>query len=172
LAASACLSLALAGGAGCALAAPYNPENLPAEQVGQIGEICHSIMGLQPDERAYTSCMGSLSRSAAKRDRSADLQSARQDCTAKGLRPGSAELARCEVAATSDTGAPKLAAPAAVAAQATTRVKSYFNVSWQEAHQRQRTACAALGFDPAGPGFYNCVANLQATMFRVQHPQT
>ena len=166
-------SLALsAAGAGGALAGPYNPENLPADQIGQVGEICRSIMGLGPDERAFSDCAASLSRSAAKLDRGADLRRAREDCMAKGLRRGDPALAQCEVAATSDTGAPRLASPMAVPPHGAAPARSYANVSWKEAHQRQRTACAALGYDPASAGFSNCVANLQATMFRAQHPSS
>jgi len=157
--------------AGCALAAPYNPENLPAEQIAQVTEICRSVVGLQPGERAFSSCLDSLSRSAAKLDRNSALQTARHDCLAKGLQPGDPALARCEVAATDDASRP-VAASAGVTAAPAAPVKSYFYASWREAHQRQRMACAALGYDPAGVGFYNCVANLQASLFQSAHPST
>jgi hypothetical protein len=173
LAAGAIAGLTLAApGAGGALAGPYNPESLPADQIGQVGEICRSIMGLGPDERAFSDCAASLSRSAAKLDRSSDLRRAREDCLVKGLRPGDPALARCEVAATSDTGAPRRASPMAGQPHDGAPLRSYANVSWQEAHQRQRMACAALGYDPARGGFSNCVANLQATMFRARHPSS
>lgn len=171
LAAPALACAALAAASACAAAGPYNPENLPADQIGQVGEICHSVMGLEPGMRAFATCTESLSRSAAKLDRNTDLQQARQDCVAKGLRPGEPALAQCVVDATSDTAAPHRAGAAPVRAPGA-RVRSYFSVSWQEAHQRQRMACAALGYDPSGVGFYNCVANLQASMFRTEHPST
>lgn len=134
LALAAVAGLAVAGfGLSCAA----HPGPAPGDAQAQAAQICASVVGLEPGERASIECVASLSASALARGRGA-------------------------------------AVAATPAAEVRTRpaVKSYFYVSPREALQRRRAACAALGYDPAGPALDGCAADLGAALFRAEHPST
>ena len=150
--------------AGCAQADPYLPGRLPAGQVAQVGEICRVTVGVPQGFELYSSCVESLSNSAARLSREVAFQNARRDCLAKGL--GASALAQCEVAnAASGAPLPQLAANARPPA------KSYFRASTREIRTREQTACAQLGYEPVYSGFSACVANLDAALYAADHPQ-
>lgn len=133
-------------------------------------EICVSVLGLEPGQRSFQDCADSLARSAASQRNAIALQQARRDCLAKGLQPGAPALAQCEVAATAEDTAPRARALPVSAVRRDPKLRSYFDVSAIEAHQRQRMACAELGFEPTAAGFYGCVADLQSVLFEAEHP--
>lgn len=139
--------------------------------VVEAGHVCRDTVGLTPTGRSFSECVEALSQSAVSLRRADALNKAHERCLGQGYRPGDAAMAKCEVTATDEAIAVD-ARPqdARVTPSAATAIRSYFNVSWQEAHQRQRMACASLGFSPETSGFYNCVAGLQAALFRADHP--
>jgi len=114
--ASLAAAFALASSAGCAVAAPYNPDNLPADQVARIGEVCQSVIGVQPGEAHYVACVVSLTGSANGLGHGHALTQAREtlapksyfyasprdvrqrvemSCAQLGFEAGSDGLARC-----------------------------------------------------------------------------
>jgi hypothetical protein len=168
--------LAAAGVAGCASAGPYNPANLEPAQLGQVQQICRSVMGIPSGIGLSTDCVGNLSQSAvALRPGDAQgraLEAARQACLGKGLTPGDPSLSVCELSGVSDHASP-------VAGLARVRIdtaalekpaRSYFYASFNEVRRREQTACARLGYEPIDGRFAACVASLDAALFASEHP--
>ena len=155
-------AMAMAGGGA---AEPYSTDNLAAPRIAQIGEICRSVMGLEPGEEHFVNCTASLAHSAVKLDNNRGMQDARRDCLKKGLRPGDVALAECEVAQ-----APAEMAAATFAHPPAHPVKSLFYVSSGEIRRREQMACAQIGYDPIYGPFSDCVANLQGALFAADHP--
>src|SRR5690349_15313622 len=109
LAALTCCAAAVTA---CAAEAPYNPDNLPPEQLARVAGICQRVMGLSPDEALeggywmgndrldyytnhYRGCIVSLSDSLQGELDEQLTQQADADCRARGLQPGSPDLALC-----------------------------------------------------------------------------
>jgi len=159
------LSLAFASLAACAVAGPYNPQNLPEGQVAGIEASCRSTMGLSPNTEQYQSCVDSLMDSAHGLDRGRALIDARGDCLRRGARPGP-DLNVCELqsAAAGPTPTP------VSEARETRAATSYAYASPGEVIHREQLACARLGYDPTDDGFAGCVAGLRAAMFDADHP--
>jgi hypothetical protein len=68
LAAPLAIACLTAGSPVCARVKPYNPDRLPAEQMGRIREICHTVIGLAPGFDTHSmACQESLSHSVAAR---------------------------------------------------------------------------------------------------------
>jgi hypothetical protein len=94
----------------------------------------------------------------------------RQTCEARGLKPGTIALSRCELdpptnqAALTDVA---LGAPPSVPAK---HIKSYFYASNGEIRRREQAACVELGEDPATTAFAQCVADLQGELFDADNP--
>jgi hypothetical protein len=165
---------------GCASAGPFNPDRLPVAQVSEIGDICHSVMGLpvSDSDAEYLACEQSLSHSARAVDEARGLQAARDACLAKGLKPGEVALSECEL--TSSKGQSPIGHPAEIVTKtklnlpptaAPAPIKSYFRASSGEVFRREQMACARIGYDPITAAFHDCVASLQAAMFEAEHPQ-
>ncbi len=131
------------------------------------GGICERIMGLAPGEKHYAACVESLSDTQSGVRRGAGFADARRECLARGLPAGSSALAGCEL----DMG--RSAQPAAVAVDAPIfpgSARSYFLVSRAVAARRDERACAALGLEPAGTPFADCVARLRGALSRASEP--
>jgi hypothetical protein len=169
----AVLGLSTAALASAGVAAP-SADASPSGAAVQVGRICRDTVGVTPGGRAFSDCVDELSQSAASLAQASLLRDAREHCLKQGGQPDDRALATCVVAATADKGARVGARQEGLGAAPAGRpaIRSYFNVSWREAHQRRRLACAALGYSPESPGFYSCVASLQAALFRADHPST
>ena len=150
-----------------AVAAPYNPLRLPADQVAGIDRICGGVMGLSRGEQHFQSCVDSLMRDADEVDRGQDFGAARSACLSAGLSPGQPALAECELR----RGEVARTLDAPIDADVGAPVKSYFYASNDEVRRRERMACARLGLEPAGAAFNSCVASLQGAMFQADNPQ-
>jgi hypothetical protein len=140
-----------------ALAAPAPSFAAPG---GPVGAVCAGVVGLSPGEKHYAACVQSLSHSLAALRRGEGVAAARARCLARGLAPGSAALAECELAAAPAAGDAGPPGGAAVPGG----VRSYFEVSHHVAFQRDQLACARLGFEPASGSFDDCVADLRAAL--------
>jgi hypothetical protein len=160
-------ALTSAGVAACASPAPFNPSDLPSAQVGQVGEICHSVMGIPAGMGLQAACVESLSASLAALGQGRSLQGAQGACLGKGLRPGEPALAECELTAASARSATG-GLPIDVAPPAQP-VKSYFYAPQREIHRREETACARLGYEPVYGSFAACVARLDSALFDAEH---
>lgn len=161
------LCCVLASATACASAQPYNPEHLPLTQMSQIRQVCRTVMGLPPGTTTQNvACEESLSQSFAALHASGEMQQARAQCVARGLRPGDLALSECELG-------PQ---PAAVTQAAYAAIdppskppKSYLSVSNKEVHRREQLSCAAIGYDPANAGSAQCVAELDSAMFEADN---
>ena len=164
--------LALASIAGCAVAGPYNPGNLPADQLAQVGGLCQSVIGLQPGEAHYVGCVESLSDSLRGLGHSRAVARAHGDCLDRGLKPDTPELAECVLrsAETTPSQAPHLAVRPVSESQEQGSAKSYFRTSRRDVRRREELSCARLGLEPGTGGFAGCVAGLQATLFAADNP--
>jgi hypothetical protein len=159
----------LATTAACA-SVVYNPDHLAPDQLSQIGAVCQSVMGLPPATYSqHEACVESLSHAYVARLQSGRLLAARQDCLAHGLRPGTTALSECELDP-APQAATQNAPPMLQVALPPHPPKSYFGASFDEIRRREQHACAAIGYDPAGSGFGQCVADLAAELGEVDHP--
>jgi hypothetical protein len=167
-------ALTLASIADCAMAGPYNPDNLPTDQVARIGEVCQSVIGVQPGESHYVRCVVSLTGSLHNLSRGHALAQARQSCLRQGVEPETAELSACVLRSAQTTPLPAWAPPPATSSANDTggarTSKSYFYASPREVHRRVEASCAQLGFDPRSDSFARCVASLRASLFAADNP--
>ncbi len=182
----ACMSIVA-----CASAAPFNPDQLGAGQADRVASICQNVMGLDPSEPLvwgihtgvqnldtwtshFRGCVFSLSNSLASVNSQQAASQAEQACRAKGLEPGSPDLAVCVLR--SAESAPNSAATSAAAASSppdrglTPTAGSFFRASTRQLSQREQLACAELGLEPASGPFESCVSNLKATFFAIDNP--
>jgi hypothetical protein len=165
----------VAGVAGCAAAGPFNPERLAPEQLGQVQQICRSVMGIPVGIGLSTDCVANLSSSAAAlsrgRSHGAALEDARRACLGKGLRADDPALPVCELSTVSDHGGPAADAPAMRidTSGLTAPARSYFYASFAEVRRREQMACARLGYDPINGNFAECVASLDSALFASEH---
>lgn len=168
----AACALAFASVGACAFAGPYNPDNLPADQVAGISSICRTVMRLQPGEEHFQDCLESLTASAADLDRGGAMQAARGDCIRRGLTPESPGFGECQLRAADSEPVRATAAwtTGAGGADDPGGSKSYAYASPHDVFRREQLSCARLGFDPAEGGFASCVASLQSAMFEADHP--
>jgi hypothetical protein len=164
--------LAFASVSACASAGTYNPDNLPLDQVANVGQICSSVMRLEPSGEQYQSCVDSLMDSAKNLNSGQAMQQARANCFDKGLRPGEPGFGECELrsADAQPVRTTTTWAPAANDAAEPGGTKSYFYASPRDVFRREQLSCGRLGFDPADGGFGSCVAGLQSSMFEADNP--
>jgi hypothetical protein len=184
---------AMACTAACAAAAPYNPDHLGAAQLAHVAQVCQTVLGLQPSERPvwgvrpgnphlapgashYQGCITSLSDSLQRALAAQSATLADRDCRARGLKPGSPELAVCvlhSLGKQPEPGQPVAANPIAARQTAPSRparVGSFFYAWPHEVLRREQLACAQLGFEPPGGAFANCVDGLRTTFFAIDNP--
>jgi len=170
-------ALLMAAPAGRAMAEPYNPYNFPADQVARIGDVCQSVIGVQPGESHYVRCVVSLTGSLHNLSRGQDLAQARQGCLRQGLEPETPALSECVLHTAQATPLPAWASPTApsnVSKASDTGearpFKSYFYASPRDVHRRVEESCAQLGFDPRSDAFARCTASLRASLFAADNP--
>jgi hypothetical protein len=141
----------------------YGNANDPAMgEIAEARQVCETVVRVRPGGALFNSCVSSLEGSLqdARRDRA--VMQARNDCFARGLRPGSAELNLCLLQA-ADSSSPNKQSAMTGASEYAGVPRSYIPNSFDAVFQREEEACARLGFDPAFAPFSNCVAKLQAT---------
>jgi hypothetical protein len=139
-----------------------------AEQLA--GQICQTVIRLQPGENHFNGCVSSLADSVESISRSQAVVRARTACFAQHLKPGSADLSLCLLrAADTKPDSDAVDLPTIVSAEKgiTDDAQSsgtYFAAQSHPGFRREQQACALVGFDPAFGAFANCVANLQSTL--------
>lgn len=187
---AACMSIAA-----CAAAAPYDPGQFGTGEAARVAAICQNVMGLDPSEPLvwgihtgvpnldtwtshYRGCVFSLSNSLGSIDSERSAQEAAQECRAKGLEPGSPELAVCILqstettpsAAARNTSAAASGPPDRGLAGATAASGSFYHASTRDLSHREELACAELGLVPASGPFASCVRNLKETFYAIDNP--
>jgi hypothetical protein len=149
---------------------------VPAQASGKTGteqfagQICQSVVRVQPGESEFEGCVSSLASSMESVSRNRAVARARDACFAQRPAPGSTILNLCLLRA-ADTKPdptavelPDIASATAGVANDPQFTKSYFAVTPDAKFRREQQACARLGFDPAFGTFANCVADLQSTL--------
>ena len=165
LGAATILGAAILGTTGCAAEAG-GLQSLSTATQTQAGELCRSVLGIDPAFRRYQDCAVSLAQSAARLDQAHALQAARNACLAKGASAGPGGLPECELKMASAVR-PVVSERPAAAAEAP--VKSYAYASWREIRQREQLACARLGLEPIQQDFADCVASLDVALSASEH---
>ncbi len=176
----------------CVADQPYNPDSLGADQFSRVSQICQTVMGLSPDEALtggnwlgndrldydtshYRGCVLSLSDSLQSVVDAQVTRKADESCRAKGLKPGSADLALCVLRSVNSnpvsaaTQAPEVA-ETPINALVTPAKHSFYAASPRETARREQAACAALGLSPAEGAFKSCVRELDGTFYAIDHP--
>jgi hypothetical protein len=185
------VSSALAGAClvGCATAAADAAQGPAATR--RVAGICQNVLGLSATERLtggnwlgndkldywtshYRGCLASLSDSQQGASDSAVVQQAEDRCRAKGLQPGSPDLALCVLQSANEHPEPAASQATATAqvtpGEPTAAPGSFYFASTSEIARRERVACAALGLSPAQAEFKGCVQQLRATFYAIDHP--
>jgi hypothetical protein len=177
----------------CAAERPYNPDNLGPAQLSRVAGICQTVMGLSPNEplesgnwmgndrldydtNHYRGCIVSLSDSLQYVLDEQQTQQADVACRAKGLQPGTPDLALCVL--NSVNNAPRQTSRQAgdevsaipVSQNLPSASGSFFYASPHENVRREQLACAALGFSPSQSAFKSCVKGLDDTFYSIDHP--
>jgi hypothetical protein len=183
------VSCALAGASmvGCATPAANDAQ----EPTTAVAGICQNVLGLSPTERLtggnwlgtdkldywtshYRGCLVSLSDSLQGAQDTTVVQQAAERCRAKGLLPGSPDLALCVLQSANEhpdpAPAPAPAAASATAGTPTAPPGSFYFASNNEIARREQVACAALGLSPAQAEFKGCVQQLRSTFYAIDHP--
>jgi hypothetical protein len=68
-------------------------------RTAQVQHACTTVMGLDPSARGYDACMISLNRSLSLWDQARLVKKDRNECSRKGLQPGTSAFALCVVSA-------------------------------------------------------------------------
>jgi hypothetical protein len=92
-----------------------------------------------------------------------------------GLDPGEKHFAACVDSLSTSArslrqGQDMAAAPGEDAASRPGGARDYFTISRDTAFQRDKLACARLGFDPGQESFAGCVADLKTALARASEP--
>jgi hypothetical protein len=161
---------AAAGIAGCAAAGPFNPDNPAAERAAGVGNICRSVVRVEPMSAGYYACVHSLSDSMREAGRNRAMDQARAGCVDRGYRPGSPDMAVCVLQSSraGSTTVPDLAIRDAGDEPAPS--KSYAYASQRDEFRREQLSCARLGLDPGTGAFQSCVAGLDSSLFDADNP--
>jgi len=171
---------------GCATPPEANDPGSAAS--GPVAQVCQNVLGLSPTERLtggnwlgndkldywtshYRGCVLSLAGSVQKARDTEVVQQSEQQCRAKGLNPGSADLALCVLQTANNHPEPHgISPPAPSQPQASAAPESFYFASAREIAQREQVACAAVGLSPSQPEFKGCVQDLRATFYAIDHP--
>jgi len=174
----------------CTTVSTYNPEHLQSAQFARVSDICQNVMGLSPDETLqaggqfrgpsaeddtnhYRACVLSLSESLQGVAEAQLEQSTDAACAAKGLAPGSSDLALCVLNRLGNRPAngDSQISPVAESGEASPQsLTSYYRASAHDQGQREGLACASLGLDPAQNGFTNCVKKINQALRSIDNP--
>ena len=172
----------------CTTVPTYNPVHLQAAQFERVSSVCQTVMGLNPNETLqaggqfrgptadngtshYRMCVLSLSESLHDIVDAQLTQSTDAACAAKGLAPGSSDLALCVLGNRPASGdATQTSGVAENGDALPPALISYYRASAHAQAQRQGLACASLGLDPAQNGFTNCVKKLSQALHSIDNP--
>lgn len=178
---------------GCASTVPYDPDHLGAAQIARISDICQTTMGLSPKESPvlgiylgsphldrevshYEVCIASLSDSLLSVAQEEAASKAHQECLAKGLPLGSADLAVCVLERVKVNSVMSSASDSSQAVRSENSayepraVRSFFYASPRETRRREEKACARLGLEPPYGAFAKCVKLLNDNFYAIDNP--
>lgn len=177
--------------AGAAQAAPYNPGQLPANQLTRVQDVCVRVMGLNsgepestvwgaavapgltPGENHYQGCVASLSSSLRAQAQVAARVQADADCRLEGAGDDMASRAQCVLTALNDGRGDRSAQSSILFRTASVDPVahgSFYRTGHHERLRREEAACAAIGLNPAGEAFAPCVKGLIDTFFAIDNP--
>jgi len=175
----------------CTTVPTYNPGHLQAAQFERVSNICQTVMGLNPNETLqaggqfrgpsvtndtshYRVCVLSLSESLQDTIDAQLTQSTDAVCAAKGLAPGSSDLALCVLNRLGNRPARGDSTQTAAVAQSGGALPeapiSYYRASAHDQGQLEGLACASLGLDPAQNEFTNCVKRINQGLRSIDNP--
>ncbi len=175
----------------CTTVPTYNPDHLQAAQFERVSSICQTVMGLNPNETLqaggqfrgtsggndtshYRMCVLSLSESLQGIGDAQLTQSTDAACAAKGLAPGSSDLALCVLNGLGNRPASGDSTQTSAVAQSgdalPPAVISYYRASAHDQGQLEGLACASLGLNPAQNGFTNCVKKINQALRSIDNP--
>jgi hypothetical protein len=152
------------------------PDNMPSDQLAQAQETCETVILVQPGDEHFRGCVSSLMGSLENASREHAVVRARNNCFAQGLKPRSSDLSLCLLQAADSVSRSDVTdqphqlnmVTGKKEDQASSRYALF--ASFDTVFERERQACARLGFDPAFGAFANCVADLQGTVQRIEMP--
>jgi hypothetical protein len=168
-------ALTLLGGAQAGMADSAAADIPPPAQIAQARTLCSGIVGVHPGDGRFNGCVASLAASLQSARQEHTIIQARSMCFARGLKPGSSDLALCLLQAAKESpvsaAVGPLDEPTASAKKEDQTAPSYtLTSSLGTVSDKEQQACARTGFDPAFGAFANCIADLQSALQNIDMP--
>jgi hypothetical protein len=149
--------------------------DIPPAPMAQAHTLCSGIIGVDPGDGRFNGCVASLAASLQSARQEHAIIQARSMCFARGLKPGSSDLALCLLEAAKArpfSGAADPPDELTASAKKADQTASFHTLtsSLGTISDREQQACARTGFDPAFGAFASCVADLQNVLQNVDMP--
>ena len=167
-------ALMLLSSAQASMAGSATADIPPPAQIAQARTLCSEIVEVHPGDSRFDGCVASLADSLQRARQEHAVIQARGVCFARGLKPGSFDLALCLLQAAKASPVSAAADPpdelTASAKKEDPTAPSYTSPSLGTVSDKEQQACARTGFDPAFGAFANCIADLQSALQNTDLP--
>jgi hypothetical protein len=167
---TAALALAALASMGCASITKPHTYGLDADHAALVRQTCSDIMGLPAGVPEFHACGGSLAESVRVQHDARLMAQADSWCEQQGLKPGTADLAKCVLTFRRAEGRSASANTTLTAFSEALPRKSYFTMNYSQQDERAELSCAQLGLHPASVAFTQCVIDLKQAIFAIQNP--
>jgi hypothetical protein len=156
---------------------PDSIKDLTPQQSAFVQATCTKVMRLQEGEAQWAGCVSSLSDSLVGEIQVDRDAYAYRDCTQTGLKRETREFSQCvldrenvQLASNMHQGGALSQLDAAYVKPADGNSKGYYEASFDLRHRREQYSCAELDLEAYSGPYDQCVANLESSLFSIEHP--
>jgi hypothetical protein len=156
---------------------PDSIKDLTPQQSALVRATCTKVMRLQEGQAQWAGCVSSLSDSLVGEIRIDRVAYVYRDCAQTGLKRETLEFSQCvldrenvRLAPNMHQGAALSQLDAAYVKPSDGNSKGYYEVSFNLRHRREQYSCAELDLEANSGPFDQCVANLESSLFSIEHP--
>ena len=154
-------------------------EMLTPAQIANVNTTCTGVMHLKSWQQEFNGCVSSLSQTVGYQIRSGVMRQSYSDCLGAGFKRGTPAYGDC-VLDRRDTHEAGLrqqvfdAQGTSVGVAGTEAIHntsgSFFDGGFAGQRRKEEHACAAVNLEPGSAPFAQCVADLDTTIFNIEHP--
>lgn len=153
---------------------------LPSQEM-LVRTTCTDVMRLKNWQQEFGGCVASLSQTMTYQVRSNVWRQSDADCLTAGLSRGTSAYANC-ILDRRDAHEAELrrqvsqvtGSPTPIMLSGTSATKhsagSFFDDGFAGERHKEEHACATLNIEPGSAAFGQCVADLDSTIFDIEHP--